>query len=69
VSCPGDEVCDFGSCYPPGHGADAGPPIDNDYITTGGGGGCSTGGGAGALAALLLLLGLAFRTRRGKESN
>ncbi len=69
ITCPGDEVCDFGTCYPPGFGEDAGPPVDNDFITTGGGGGCSTGGGSGGWVALLILLGLALRTRRDEEAG
>lgn len=67
VECPGDEVCDFGSCFPAGHGNDAGPEIDHEYVSPGGGGGCSTGGGAGGLASLLLLVAMAFRTRRDEE--
>jgi hypothetical protein len=69
VECPGDEVCDFGTCYPASHNDDAGPDIDHDYVAPGGGGGCSTGGGAGALAGLLLLLALALRTKRDEEVN
>lgn len=63
VECPNDGVCDFGTCFDPSHG-DAGPPVDNQYVSPGGGGGCSTGGGTGALSGLLLMLLLAWSRKR-----
>ncbi len=62
VDCPGDQVCDFGTCFGPGHG-DAGP-ADHQFVSGGGGGGCQTGGTSGlGMGLLLLMLTLWWRQR------
>jgi len=66
VDCPGDGVCDFGTCRSPSFG-DAGPPVDHQFVNGGGGGGCSTGGSSGPLGGLLLLL--LFAWLRKREEN